>query len=244
MARTRKRHVQQDLPFRARGGKRKGAGRPPKGPRSLERHKKRPYHHARNPVHVTCRVELGNASLRKRHMFAAIRCATIAALRYDEFRIVHLSIQRNHLHLIVEAASKQRLSNGMQGFLISAAKRINIALSEQLGARRRGRVFPDRYHARPLTTPRAVRHAVAYVLNNWRRHEEDRASFAKNWLLDPYSNAVDFPGWRELADSPVLYQPRPTYRGLWTWLPNTWLLRVGWTKHRAISIYEVPGPQH
>jgi len=38
-------------------------------------------------------------------------------------------------------------------------------------------------------------------------------------------------------------QPPPTYQALVTWLPKTWLLRVGWTKHRAISVYEVPGPE-
>jgi REP element-mobilizing transposase RayT len=243
MARARKRHVQQDLPFKARGGKRKGAGRPPKGPRSSEPHKKRPYHHARHPVHVTTRVALGNASLRKRHLFAAIRCATIAVLECEGFRIVHFSIQRNHLHLIVEAESKQRLSRGMQGFLISAAKHINAALAAQGGKRRRGNVFADRYHSRSLTTPRAVRHAICYVLNNWRRHSEDRASFAARWTLDPYSNAADFPGWKELEGSPNLYTPPRTYYGLATWLPKTWLLRVGWSKHSAISAHEVPGPQ-
>jgi putative transposase len=249
MSRARKTHEQIELPMRdphkpRRGGKRKGAGRPPKGPRSSERHKRRAPHDPRHPVHVTMRLVAGLISLRKRDTYLAIREATIAVLQREGFRICYLSIQRNHLHLIVEAISKRALSRGLQAFSISAAKHINGAITARTGNRRRGQVFADRYHSRALTSPRAVRHALAYVLNNWRRHEEDRANVAKTWKLDPFSNAIDFPGWKEREDSPVLYRGPAGYQQLVTWLPKTWLLREGWSKHRLISVYEVPGPMH
>lgn len=176
-------------------------------------------------------------------MFMAIRAATITAARREDFHIVHFTIQSNHIHLIVEATSKLAIARGMQGFEISAAKHINRVITERTGTRRTGAVFPDRYHPRALTTPRQVRHAIAYVLNNWRRHGEDRASFTRPWKIDPYSNAVDFPGWKELEASPFLYRPPATYKPLVTWLPKTWLLRVSWTKHPPISVHETPGPQ-
>ena len=176
-------------------------------------------------------------ALRCGDAFTAIRWATLTAANRDDFHIVHCSIQRTHLHLIVEARSKTALSRGMQGFQISAAKHLNAAL------RRKGCVFADRYHARALTSPRAVRHALAYVLNNWRRHQEDRAAFATTWKVDPYSTAVDFPDWKELGDSPYLYKPPHAYHALIAWLPKTWLLRQGWRKHGRISIHEVPGPR-
>jgi REP element-mobilizing transposase RayT len=248
MARLRKRHLQQSFAFRepgkdGRGGKRPRAGRPPKGRRSSEPHKRRPSHDRRHPVHATMRVVPGLGSLRKRDTYLAIRGATIAVIPHGGFRIVHFSIQTNHIHLIAEASSKSALSRGMQAFQISAAKRINAALTARTGERRRGQVFADRYHARALTSPRAVRHAICYVLNNWRRHQEDRASFARSWKLDPYSNATDFVGWKERDHSPWLYPTPPTYLALITWIPKTWLLREGWKKHRLISIREVPGPQ-
>src|SRR4029079_10068870 len=109
--------------------------------------------------------------------------------------IVHLSIQSNHLHLIVEAEHKTALAKGMQAFQISAAKQINQIISKRRGVRRRGRVFSERYHARALKSPRSVRNAVAYVLNNWRRHREDRAELARTWGVDPYSSGVYFNGW-------------------------------------------------
>ena len=42
--------------WKKRGGKRRGAGRPPKGTRAGSPHKERPFLHARYPVHVTLRV--------------------------------------------------------------------------------------------------------------------------------------------------------------------------------------------
>ena len=89
------------------------------------------------------------------------------------FRLVHFSVQSNHIHLLVEADQKEALAAGMQGFQISAAKLINAAISKG-GARRRGSVFPDRYFAKIITSARQARHTLRYVLLNWRHHKEDR----------------------------------------------------------------------
>jgi REP element-mobilizing transposase RayT len=192
---------------------------------------------------VTIRVAGDIGSLRKRDMYMAIRDATITTARREDFRIIHFSIQSNHIHLVVEAMSKAALSRGMQGFQISAARHINAAIGERSGVRRRGPVFPDHYHARALTSPRAVRHALSYVLNNWRRHREDLAAVTRGRRVDPYSTGIDFGGWAELADSPVLYRAPAGYQRMITWLPRTWLLRTGWIRHGPISVFEVPGPR-
>lgn len=248
MRRVRKQHEQQELCLvrdrrgGRRGGKRPGAGRPPKGPRSSEPHKTRPVHKARHPVHVTIRVVGGLGTLRRRELQLAIREATIVVAKREDFRVVHLSVQANHLHLLVEAQSREALARGMQAFQISAARQINRSLVDASGKRRSGQVFADRYHARPLTSPRAVRNCLAYVLNNWRRHQEDRAEFAKSWLVDPYSTGVDFAGWKELEESATLYKSRPTYQGFIVWRARTWLLAEGWKQYAPISVFDVPGP--
>jgi REP element-mobilizing transposase RayT len=243
MAKARKRHVQQELRFRTWGGKRPGAGRPSKGPRPSERHGKRPALRPSEPVHVTLRVAADLRSLRRRDTYRAIREATITTARREDFHLVHVSIQSNHLHLIVEAADRTALARGMQGFAISAAKHINAAMSKRHGRRRKGAVFPDRYHAHILKTPRSVRHAIGYVLNNWRKHGEDRAPFARTWQVDPFSSAWLFPAWKERADEPLLWRPPPTYHSLVVWLPKTWLLREGWRRAGPhIALGHVPGP--
>src|SRR5882762_4411465 len=121
--RARKRHVQQEL-FR-RGGKRKGAGRKPKGARAGSAHQARPTVRPNHALHVVMRVvpEVGN--MRRRSLYKALRDATITAALRERFRIVHVSIQRTHVHMLVEAENKGALARGMQGFQISAARNVN-----------------------------------------------------------------------------------------------------------------------
>jgi REP element-mobilizing transposase RayT len=161
---ARKQPVQQQL-FKPRGGKRRGAGRPPKGARAGAPHKQRPFLHARYSVHVTLRAIAAVGNLRRRSVYQAIQEATLTTARREDFRIVQLSIQHNHVHLIVEADDKRALAAGMQGFQISAAKHLNAAISKgRPGPRRRGTVFPDRYHAEIITSPTQARHALSYVV--------------------------------------------------------------------------------
>ncbi len=236
MARVRKRHVQQELVYW--GGKRTGAGRPPKNKRSSERHKQRPEIKAAHPQHVTLRVEKAVGTLRRRSLYHAVRKALRTVLARSDFRVVDVSLQDGHLHLTVEAASKMALARGMQAFQIVAARFINQAVSKERGRRRTGRVFSDRYHAKAITSPLAARHARAYVLNNWRRHRQD-LGIASN--VDRFSSGVSFDGWKETGGTDFLgaiprdYEPLPVSR------PQTWLLSVGWRRHGLISVREVPG---
>jgi REP element-mobilizing transposase RayT len=226
---------------RGRGGARRGAGRPAQGKRAGSPHKRRPYLHARYPVHVVLRAVRAVGNLRRRCVYRAIREATLTTALREDFRIVHLSIQRTHVHLLVEANDKAALAAGMQGFQISAAKHLNAAISKgRPGPRRRGSVFPDRYHAEIITSPTQARHALSYVLGNWRKHGEDRKEPMSTWKVDWFSSAVMFPGWAEYGDEPFLWRGPDTYDPLVVYRPRTWLLREGWRKAGPISCRAVP----
>jgi REP element-mobilizing transposase RayT len=236
--RSRKRHVQQKL-FR-RGGKRKGAGRKPKGNRAGSPHQARPTIKPQHALHVVMRVVPAVGNMRRRSLYKAMRNATITAALRERFRIVHVSIQRNHVHMLVEADSKLALARGMQGFQISAARHINTALG--FGARRRrGPVFADRYHVEVITSPTRARHALSYVLSNWRHHKEDQHGLAATWLVDPFSSGISFPDWQELDGQAWMWPSRETYDPLMVRRPQSWLLREGWKIRGSISAREVPG---
>ena len=237
--RDRKRHVQQQL-FR-RGGKRRGAGRKPRGAQAGEGHDARPAFKRSHALHVVMRVVPAVGSLRRRAMYKALRDATITAALRERFRIVHISLQRSHVHLLVEAEHKAALARGMQGFTISAARHINTALGD--GKRRRcGKVFADRYHLTVITSPTQARNAIAYCLGNWRHHGEDREGLPSTWLVDPFSSAISFPDWAELEGEPWMWPIRETYDPLMVRRPQTWLLREGWKKAGSpISARDVPG---
>jgi REP element-mobilizing transposase RayT len=236
--RPRKRHVQQDL-FR-RGGKRKGAGRKPKGARAGSPHKRRPAIRPDQPLHVVLRVVAQVGNMRRRSLYKAMRDATITAGLRERFRIVHISLQRNHVHMLVEASNKLALARGMQGFQISAARHINTALGVDRYRRRRGPVFADRYHLEVITSPTQAHHTLSYVLNNWRKHREDRDGLARTWLVDPFSSGISFPDWKELDDKPVMWPMRDGYDPLFVRRPASWLLRQGWKLVAPISAHDVP----
>jgi putative transposase len=235
--RTRKRHVQQEL-FR-RGGKRKGAGRKPNGRRAGSRHEKRPLIKPRFALHVVMRVVDSVGNMRRRSLYKAMREATITAALRERIRIVHISIQRTHVHMLVEAENGLALARGMQGFTISASRNVNTALTSR-GRRRRGAVFADRYHLEVITSPTRARHALSYVLNNWRRHKEDQQGLATTWLVDPYSSGIQFPGWKELEGKDFMWRIRETYDPLIVRRPESWILREGWKLCGPISARDVP----
>jgi REP element-mobilizing transposase RayT len=235
MTRARKTHDQLAL-FR-NGGKRRGAGRKPSGARACVSRHARPVVEAANGLHVTLRVRPEVGRLRKPRMYRAIRAASRTAARREDFRIVHLSIQGDHLHLVVEAEDKRALARGMQGFQISAARNINAEISVD-GCRRRGRVFSDRYHLVVIGTPTQMRRALSYCLNNWRKHGEDREF--PGWRADPYATGFAFEGWRERERGEPIW-PAGAHELIAVRPARSWLVRAGWRKAGAISVDDVPG---
>ncbi len=257
-ARSRKRHEQMELLNKGGTGKarkqhkarhpkpgeppKRRRGRPIKGDRAGAAHKKRAAFKASEPIHVVLRVEAALGRLRRRDIYRAVRGATLVVASREGFRIVHISIQGTHIHLLVEADGKTALGRGMQAFQISAAKRMNAVVKQidpetHERTRRRGKVFSDRYHAEVISTRRQARHALAYVLNNWRKHREDRDL---SFNVDPFSSGFTFRGWKVFADPSFTWSAPPAYEPMVVWEPKTWLLREGWLMYGRIDFREVP----
>jgi hypothetical protein len=89
-------------------------------------------------------------------------------------------------------------------------------------------VLDDHYHARALKTPREVRNALVYVMQNAHKHGVRLCG------LDPFSSAATFDGWKEIVRGAIDLLAAPLARA------RTWLLAIGWRKHGRISIRERP----
>jgi REP element-mobilizing transposase RayT len=173
---------------------------------------------------------VGVGGLRGQLLFGRVRDA-IARASGETFRVLHFSVQNDHVHLLVEASDARALTGGMRGLAVRAARRINGAL------RRRGRVFVDRYHARELTRPRAVRNALVYVLMNHRKH-----GVSLTWL-DRCSSARAFDGWRRDVLLDIALARRragPEEEPPAVAAPATWLASVGWRRSGLLGIDESP----
>ena len=198
---ARKRQLAFELRYRGRGGYRPGAGRPKKSGAGVP-HVRRPALAARHPVHVTARVGDEAAQLRSRALCRVILHAIGAGRERDGFRLVHFTVQSNHVHLIGEAHDAIALARGIQGLSIRIARAVNRALE------RHGKVFADRYHAHVLRSPTETANAIAYVLGNAHIHAARRGHPIRPDAIDPLSSAAN----RQLVAE-----------------PHTWLLRFGWT---------------
>jgi REP element-mobilizing transposase RayT len=217
------------------GGRRDGAGRK-SGVRPKTPHRARPEHKRAHPVHVTMRAAF--RPLRTRFVFPTVRNAIAAAnkRRGHLFRVVEFSVQADHVHLLVEADDKDALSSGMRGLAVRIARAVNALVA------RRGQVWGDRWYGRALTSPRATRRALTYVLANFRKHDpRARAS------VDPFSSSLYFTGFREYGGRAPIETSARRVRGIGppgeppVASPWTWLLRIGWRKGGGdLSVHDAP----
>ena len=218
-----------------RGGWRPRAGRK-RRPGACS-HRTRVRFPASVPLHVTLKVIGGLPSFRREAVARVVRAAIAAGGHRGDFRVVHYNVLGDHLHFVVEAAGAMALARGMQGLTIRLARRLNALLG------RRGKLFAQRYHARPLRTPTEVRNAIRYVLLNGRHHARDRGQVLARGWIDPFSSGLWFDGWKTAlrADAPWLRALAKA--GCPTAAPKTWLLQVGWRRGGGlIGVDEVPGP--
>jgi hypothetical protein len=219
------------------GGARKGAGRKRVGTRKCVAHRKRVRLKSCEPQHTTLRLVDAVANVRRWRVFAEI-VAAIAASHRDGFRVIEFSVQDGHLHLITEASGTKTLSDGVRALSIRIARAVNRVLN------RRGRVFADRFHTRALTSLREVRNALVYVLQNARKHFEQRGvTLHRDWL-DRFSSAAFFSGWNDPSMKAALaLQEAWRSSGVMrspTRKAGTWLLQVGWKRLGMISATETP----
>jgi REP element-mobilizing transposase RayT len=203
-----------------RGGARQGAGRKPRAAYLRQTpHRARAVHRKAHPVHVTLRA--GLRSLRSQQV-ARTLLGGLRDSNREWFRVVHYSVQHNHVHLIVEADDTAALSSGVRGLMVRIARRVNGLL------RRRGRFWADRWHGRDLEGPRQVRNALVYVLQNHKKHAGSAA-------LDPLSSAGSFDGFMGALSGTFRSVGPPCVA-----MAKTWLLKIGWRRRGLIEFTEAP----
>ena len=178
------------------------------------------------PVHVTLGVVEGLPDLRSAEAYEVFwsafeKARERAGRRVDGwFRLVEYSIQGNHAHLLVEASDRDALSRAVNGLCVRLARGLNKLW------KRTGKVFADRFHHRPLRTPREVYNALVYIFNNARKHgrgiRKDRP--------DPFSSGLWFAGWKNYAHDGWVAVAGPIAQA------KTWLLAQGWRRHGLLVL--------
>jgi REP element-mobilizing transposase RayT len=221
-----KRWRQVGLPLSGQPNRRKKKSGRPRGRTTVERIR-RPELRPQLPVHVTLKLRPDAPRLRRARAWAVLRAAFRRGCDRFGFRLVHFSVQSNHLHLLCEADDRRALARGIQGLAVRIARRMNRL------AGRKGKFFADRYHLRLLRSPTQVRRALLYVLQNGAHHDRNL-----HGVLDVYSSAAYFDGWRERLALPLVLDGDPPRTAA-----KSWLLSAGWIRGGGrIGRDEVPGP--
>ncbi|MBL8898876.1 MAG: transposase [Planctomycetes bacterium] len=219
----RRKMQQLEFDFRQHGGKRKGAGRKPKNAEARMPHRQRAMKKRGQPLLITVRLADGLPSLRRCGALKLVLAALSASSDRHGMRIIHYTVQDNHLHLLVEADDRECVARGMNALLSPLAR----ALNKLWG--RRGKVFPERYHDEVISTPTQARNALRYVLQNGKKH-----GVVPRNSIDLCSSAPMFDGWMErpsIATTPIVATVAPA---------TTWLLSAGWRRHGLLDIHELP----
>lgn len=178
---------------------------------------------------------LGNAPRLREQLVAKVVLRELARASAKGFRLLHFSIQQDHLHLLAEADDGLAFSRGMQRL----SSRIARLLNRLHG--RCGRFWRERYHRRDLSSPRQFRNALVYVLFNSRKHARDHERASRMRSLDLLSSAIWLDDWAPARIVTLVRSaragPPPVAR------PSSWIARCGWQRHGLLLPTEAPASE-
>lgn len=152
----RKKQLELNLFQGRRGGLRPGAGRKRLKSPGVS-HRQRETVKRQTPLHINFKYK---THIRNKDCLRLLKKAIMRARKFN-LRVIHYSLQSNHIHLIVEADNNNILTSGMRSLTITFAKGL-----------RQGKVQLERYHLHVLRGRREVKNAVLYVLFNKQKHEK------------------------------------------------------------------------
>ncbi len=159
------------------GGRRPGAGKKRIHSKGVA-HRVREHVNNRTPMHINFKYI---TYIRNKTCLRLLKRAILNSRKHG-LRIIHFSLQSNHVHLIVEAETNSLLTKGMRSLTVTFAKGL-----------KKGRVQIERYHLHVLKSLRETRNAVQYVLFNKQKHDNGTYS-----VIDEYSSILCLENAKEL----------------------------------------------
>jgi hypothetical protein len=152
----------------------KNAGRPAIHDKGI-RHTKREAILGPRPLHLT--IKLIRADIQNKAILKALRHAIFRA-RLQGLRVIHYSLEHDHIHLYAESSDNKILGKAMKALGGSLVKRINKHFLSK------GRCYKTRYHLRILRSATEVKNVINYILKNGIKHRRTKS------VIDPYNSAL------------------------------------------------------
>ena len=152
----------------------KNAGRAAIHDRGI-RHTKREAIIRPTATHLT--IKLNKADIQNKFILKGLRHAIMRA-RLQGLRIVHYSLEYNHVHIYAEVTDNLSLAKGMKALGVSLVKKINGYFKVS------GSCYKNRYHLRILRSASEVKNVLNYILKNGIKHKRTKS------VIDPYNSAL------------------------------------------------------
>lgn len=187
------------------GGRRPGSGRQRKKSKGVS-HSVRERVTAKNPLHINFKFR---THIRNKDSLRVLKRAIKNAGTHG-LRVVHFSMQSNHIHLIVESTSNEVLTRGMRSLTITFAKGL-----------KKGSIQIERYHLHVLRSLKETKNAVHYVLFNQQKHSNLKTAYMDEYsslgLIADLKKIAKESGFsivlRRIRELPLLFEPK-------SWLLN------------------------
>jgi REP element-mobilizing transposase RayT len=140
----------------------RGAGRPAIHDPGI-RHTERPLIKKPSSLHLTIKVEKIKADIKNKTVLSILKRA-IQNARKQGLRVIHFSLEYDHVHLLIEAENNTTLGKGMQAFGVTFSKAINRVRKTT------GKVYKHRYHFKAITSPKQLKNVMSYIFKNGVKH--------------------------------------------------------------------------
>lgn len=152
----------------------KQAGRKPIHDSGI-RHTSRPLLKRAASLHLTIKVLRNKAEIKNKSVLKLLKHA-IQRARLQGLKVIHYSLEYDHVHLLIEADNNASLGKGMQALGVTMAKGINRL------KRLKGAVYKHRYHFRQISSPRQLKYVMNYIFKNGMKHR------SADSVINPYNS--------------------------------------------------------
>ncbi len=144
----------------------KGAGRPALNDPGI-RHTKRPLLKKPTSLHLTVKIKKNKAEIKNKSVLAILKRSILNARRQG-LRVIHYSLEYDHVHLLIEADNNHILGKGMQAFGVTFSKAINRL------KKLTGEVYKHRYHFRRISSSKELKNVMNYIFTNGVKHKTSK----------------------------------------------------------------------
>lgn len=138
-------------------------------------HRTREKINSRTPLHINFKFQ---KTIRNISTLEILKRALLNGEKKG-LKVIHFSLQSNHVHLIAEAPSNEALTLGMKSILNTIA-------------RNKGSILKGRYHLHVLRSPNETKNAVQYVLFNEERHSNLKRALLKEYTIKNLRTASSY----------------------------------------------------